>query len=86
MEHAPFSPIASTSRQPYLVDSPFVQTSDIGELEEEQAASGGERYWSRKGLARKSGETTVHSQQPVNPPTSDDEVGLSSILLDLDRS
>ena len=74
MEHAPFSPVASTSRRPYQPDSPFVQTSDFGEFEEEQALSGGEEYWTKRGIARKDKKAFVKPGQLVEPLTSDDEV------------
>ncbi|GAA5872737.1 hypothetical protein JCM1840_004505 [Sporobolomyces johnsonii] len=43
--HAPYSPIASTSRVPYCPDSPFVPSSDFGEQEEATARRAGEAYW-----------------------------------------
>ncbi|GAA5960873.1 hypothetical protein JCM3765_007520, partial [Sporobolomyces pararoseus] len=79
MEHAPFSPVASTSRRPYLPDSPFVQTSDIGELEEEQAVSGGEEYWTRRGTAGSVKQGAVHSEQLAEALTSDDELAMSPV-------
>ncbi|GAA5980665.1 hypothetical protein JCM5350_003583 [Sporobolomyces pararoseus] len=79
MEHAPFSPVASTSRRPYQPDSPFVQTSDFGEFEEEQALSGGEEYWTKRGIARKDKKVSVKPVQLVEPLTSDDELAMSPI-------
>ncbi|GAA5932404.1 hypothetical protein JCM1841_001376 [Sporobolomyces salmonicolor] len=50
--HAPYSPIASTSRVPYCPDSPFVPSSDFGEQEEAIARRSGEAYWAHPASER----------------------------------
>jgi len=77
MEHAPYSPIASTSRAIYPFDSPLVPTSDFGEREESEAASGGEGYWTER-VGHSSKEKGREQQQASREAvSSDDEVGSS---------
>ncbi|GAA6007519.1 hypothetical protein JCM11491_004193 [Sporobolomyces phaffii] len=79
MEHAPYSPIASTSRQPYQPDSPLIPTSDFGEREEGDAASGGEGYWSKRGSAKRSGRAGTKARKYAVHVESDDELAMSPL-------
>lgn len=74
MDHAPYSPIASTSRQPYLSDSPFVPTSDIGEREEQDAAARGEQYWAARRASGGRGRASAAPARSSLEDLSDDEV------------
>ena len=75
MEHAPYSPIASSSRVPYQIDSPLIPTSDFGEREESEAASGGEGYWIERVGHRSKGKAREQQQAATDALSSDDEVG-----------
>ncbi|GAA5821727.1 hypothetical protein JCM10212_002169 [Sporobolomyces blumeae] len=73
---APFAPVASTSRVPYQADSPVVATSDAGEREEDDAASGGEQYWVTR-TARAASEKGKGVKRARRQATaSDDELAM----------
>ncbi|GAA5842711.1 hypothetical protein JCM3766R1_005759 [Sporobolomyces carnicolor] len=77
MEHAPYSPIASTSRHPYVPNSPFVPTSDFGEREEEDAFSGGEEYWKKQARVDGHEAASRHADRVPESASSDDELAMS---------
>ncbi|GAA5849929.1 hypothetical protein JCM5353_000681 [Sporobolomyces roseus] len=79
MEHAPYSPIASTSRATYQFDSPLVPTSDFGEREESEAASGGEGYWTERVGHSSKGKGREQQQATREAVSSDDELAMSPI-------
>ncbi|GAA5888347.1 hypothetical protein JCM6882_008588 [Rhodosporidiobolus microsporus] len=71
--HAPYSPIASTSRA--RPASELVPSSDIGEEEEARAALLGARYWHKEPEADEKDRMDV--DEPAQLPSSEDELAMS---------
>ncbi|GAA6014496.1 hypothetical protein JCM10207_001627 [Rhodosporidiobolus poonsookiae] len=75
--HAPYSPIASTSRVPYRPGSPVVPSSDVGEGEELRAARMGEGYWKAEEAVEEDEEDGMQLDEQPGAELSEDELAMS---------
>ncbi|GAA5930751.1 uncharacterized protein JCM15063_002448 [Sporobolomyces koalae] len=85
MEHAPFSPIASTSRAVLDLDSAIVPSSDVGEREEHDAIAASDSYWANRSIPRERVRAKRRAKAVAEPASSDDELALKATEMQSSR-